>query len=147
MRKYSYYLPLDEDIFEDPEVQLFIEEMGKAAFLDYIHLLLIMRDHKSTDFMIPMDFLPVVAKRSLWTPEDELRKTVAYCVKLGWLKVHEDEVTKVKYLYSERRQCDLRTWQVKSERRSEAGRKGNEIRWGKKDSNTTENEDESFNEE
>lgn len=142
MRKYSYYLPLDEDIFEDPEVQLFIEEMGKAAFLDYIHLLLIMRDYRSTDFMIPMDFLSVIAKRTLMTTEEELRKLVNYCIRLGWFKVYEDDVDKIKYIYSERRQCDLRTWQVKSERRSEVGRKGNEVRWGKRDTNTTENEDE-----
>lgn len=135
MRRTSYYMPLDEDIFDDPEVQLFLEEKGKAAFLDYLHLLLLMRGYKKTDYMIPYDFLPVLAKRTLYTKPEELEQTVLYCIKIGWFKVYEDEIEKVKFIYSERRQMDLRTWQVTSSKRSEAAKKGNEVRWGKKEEN------------
>ncbi len=131
MRKHSYYLQLDEDFLEDPEVQLFIAEKGKAAVLDYISLLLIMRAYRNTDYMIPYAMIPILAKTRLGTTKEDLEDTIAYCVKIGFFRVYEDEIDKVKYFYSARRQLDLRTWQVKSDKNRESGIKGMKNRWHK----------------
>ena len=132
-KKYSYYLPLDEDFLQDPEVQMFLEEKGKAAVFDYLMLLTRMRDYRDSDYMIPFSFIPIIARKDLGTTKEELEDTISYCIKIGFFKVYEDEIDKVKFFYSERRQCDLRTWQVASTRRSEAGKRGMANRWNKEE--------------
>ncbi len=132
-KKHSYYLPLDEDFLQDPEVQMFLEEKGKAAVFDYLMLLTRMRDYRDYDYMIPFSLIPIIARKDLGTTKEELEDTISYCIKIGFFKVYENEIDKVKFFYSERRQCDLRTWQVTSSRRSEAGKKGNEKRWNKEE--------------
>lgn len=129
--KHSYYLPLDEDFLQDPEVQLFLEEKGKEAVFDYLMLLTRMRDYRDYDYMIPFSLIPIIARKDLGTTKEKLEDTVNYCIKIGFFKVYEDDIDKVKFIYSERRQCDLRTWQVTSTRRSEAGKRGMANRWNK----------------
>ncbi len=128
-KKHSYFLKLDEDFLQDPEVQLFIEEKGKEAVFDYLMLLTRMRDYRDYDYMIPYSLIPIIARKDLGTTKEKLEDTIAYCVKIGFFKTYEDEIDKVKFFYSERRQCDLRTWQVTSSKRSESGKRGNAIRW------------------
>lgn len=130
MKKHSYYLQLDEDFLEDPEVQLFIAEKGKAAVFDYLSLLLIMRPYKNTDYMIPYAMIPIIAKTRFGTTREELEDTVKYCIKIGFFEVYTDDFGN-KFFYSKRRQLDLRTWQVKSDKNREAGIKGMKSRWNK----------------
>lgn len=137
--KHSYFLKLDEDFLQDPEVQLFLEEKGKEAVFDYLMLLTRMRDYRDYDYMIPFSLIPIIARKDLGTTREKLEDTVNYCIKIGFFKVYEDDIDKVKFFYSERRQCDLRTWQVTSSRRSEAGKRGNDKRWNKE--GDTDNED------
>lgn len=137
--KHSYFLKLDEDFLQDPEVQLFLEEKGKEAVFDYLMLLTRMRDYRDYDYMIPFSLIPIIARKDLGTTKEKLEDTVNYCVKIGFFKVHEDEIDKVKFFYSERRQCDLRTWQVTSSRRSEAGKKGMASRYNKEGNTENEN--------
>ena len=132
-KKHSYYLPLDEDFLQDPEVQMFLEEKGKAAVFDYLMLLTRMRDYRDYDYMIPFSLIPIIARKDLGITKEELEDTISYCIKIGFFKVYEDEIDKVKFFYSERRQCDLRTWQVTSSRRSEAGKRGMANRWNKEE--------------
>jgi hypothetical protein len=128
-KKLTYYMKLDEDFLQDPEVQLFIAEKGKEAVFDYIGLLLLMRDYRKTDYMIPWAMLPILARSSLMTTPEKLEDTVRYCIKIGFLRVYEE--CGDKYVYSERRQLDLRTWQVTQSKRSAAGIIGNQVRWNR----------------
>ncbi len=124
-----YFMKLDEDFLQDPEVQLFIAERGKEAVFDYLGILLTMRDYQATDYMIPKRMIPVIAKLTLGTTPEKLEETINYCIGLGFFKEYRDEDLGVEYFYSERRQNDLRTWQITSSKRSEAGKKGNDKRW------------------
>lgn len=132
MKKHSYYLQLDEDFLEDPEVQLFIEQKGKEAVFDYLMLLLITRAYKNTDYMIPWAMIPIIAKNRLMTTAEKLEDTVKYCILIGFFEGYEDEVGN-KYFFSRRRQFDLRLWQVKSEKNRQAGIKGMRSRWNKEE--------------
>ena len=129
MPKKCYYLPLDEDFLQDPDIQLFIEVKGKEAVFDYLMLLMRIRDYKCYHYMIPRFLLPIIAKRDLGVSTEKLQDTIDYCTKIGLLKEFEsDEAT---YIYSARRKRDLEDWDIKSARRSEAGKKGNDKRWNK----------------
>lgn len=128
-KKLTYYMKLDEDFLQDPEVQLMIEQKGKEAVFDYIGLLLLMRDYRKTDYMIPWVMIPVLARSSLMTTKEKLEDTIRYCIVNGFFQVYED--TEGKYFYSERRRLDLRTWQVTQSKRSAAGIIGNQVRWNK----------------
>lgn len=137
-RKHGYYLPLDENFWHDPEVKMFKREKGKAAVLDYLLILTFMRDYKKTDYMIPFDYIPMLADELDEEP-DELKETISYCIKIGFFEVYTDEVEKTKFFYSDRRRTDLHNWQVYKEKCSEAGIRGNQKRWNKE--NTTDEYD------
>lgn len=140
MRKHSYYLQLDEDFLEDPEVQLFIEEKGKEAVFDYIALLLIMRSYRNTDYMIPWTMIPIIARRQLMSTPEKLEDTVKYCIKINFFEIYTDDFG-TKFFFSRRRQLDLRNWQVKSEKNSEAGKKGMQKRWKNREKENDEDEE------
>lgn len=137
-RKHTYYLPLDEDFWHDPEVQMFRREKGKSAVLDYLMILTFMRDYQRTDYMIPFAYLPMLAYE-LDEEQEELRGTINYCIKIGFFEVFTDEIEKTKFFFSRRRQNDLRAWQLYTEKCSQAGKKGNDMRWNNRDK---ENKDE-----
>ena len=142
-RKHTYYLPLDEDFLQDPEVQMFIEEKGKAKVFDYLMLLIRMRDYKDFDYVIPFAYLPIIAKRELCTTPEDLRDTVDYCISIGFFKTYSDGI--IDGFYSDRRQNDLRTWQVYTAKCSEAGRKGNDMRWNNRDKENTDEDNKEQN--
>lgn len=128
-KKLTYYMKLDEDFLQDPDVQLMIEQKGKEAVFDYIGLLLLMRDYRKTDYMIPWAMIPVLAKSSLMTTKEKLENTIRYCIKIGFFEVYDDAGEK--FFYSDRRRTDLRTWQVTQSKRSAAGIIGNQVRWNR----------------
>lgn len=140
MRKHSYYLQLDEDFLEDPEVQLFIEEKGKEAVFDYLMLLLITRSYKNTDYMIPWTMIPIIARRQLMSTPEKLEDTVKYCLKINFFELYTDDFGE-KFFFSRRRQLDLRMWQVKSEKNRDAGIKGMQSRWKNRKKEDNEDED------
>ena len=140
MRKHSYYLQLDEDFLEDPEVQLFIEEKGKEAVFDYLMLLLITRSYKNTDYMIPWTMIPIIARRQLMSTPEQLEDTVKYCLKIGFFELYTDDFGE-RFFFSRRRQLDLRMWQVKSEKNRDAGIKGMQSRWKNRKKEDNEDED------
>lgn len=140
MRKHSYYLQLDEDFLEDPEVQLFIEEKGKEAVFDYLMLLLITRSYKNTDYMIPWTMIPIIARRQLMSTPEKLEDTVKYCLKINFFELYTDDFGE-RFFFSRRRQLDLRMWQVKSEKNRDAGIKGMQSRWKNRKKEDNEDED------
>ncbi len=128
-KKNSYYMPFDEDFLQDPDIQMFLELKGKEAVFDYLMLLLRMRDYKDYGYMIPTFLVPIIAKKDLGEPKEKLEDTIQYCLDTGLFKKYQDDVAT--YFYSSRRKKDLEDWDVKSTRRSEAGKKGMKSRYNK----------------
>lgn len=120
--KSTFYIQLDEDFLQDPEVQLFLVEKGEAAVFRYLMLLTRMRAYEDFDFMIPFSYIPVIARKDLMISSDELKDTIEYCIKIGFFKVEDDGIEK--FFYSERLQRSLRTWKVNKQVWKDAGSRG-----------------------
>lgn len=121
---------LDINCILDPDIQLMLTEIGEGALAEYLILCAQMYNYDKYDFAIPKKCLKSIAGL-LQTTEADLRKTVSYCIGNGFFKTEEKDGEV--YIYSERRRCELHKMQVERNAKSEAGKRGNAIRWSKKE--------------
>ena len=130
------YITIPISFFSNLKIKMMIAKLGKTAVMDYLLILTKHIEFEEFDFMIPDEMIPFIAQES-GTEETELRRTIAYCLKEGFFTgITKEDGTE--YFFNEDQRLNLLNWREARTKMSEAGRKGNEIRWNKGEQNTNE---------
>lgn len=119
MTKDAYYFPHDSNAKDDPKCVLLIEQLGMEGYGIYWMLVEVLREQP--DYTYPVELLSALARRYNTTHE----KVKAVVSVYGLFTVKDNRI-----FFSEslnRRMCIL---EEKRLRRSNAGKLGNEARWG-----------------
>lgn len=117
--KDAYYFPHDSNAKDDPKCVLLIEQLGLEGYGIYWMLVETLRDQP--EYKYPVSLLPALARRYNTTAE----KVKTVVSNYGLFSIENDMI-----FYSD---SLIRRMEPLNERRlklSEAGKKGNEIRWG-----------------
>jgi hypothetical protein len=117
--KDAYYFPHDYNAKDDPKCIQLIEEMGAEGY--GIFWILIETLRSQSDYMAPLSILSGMARRYNTTPE-KMKNVVA---KFGLFTLTKDEM----FFFSESFLRRMQTIDEKRKKLSEAGKKGNSIRW------------------
>lgn len=115
-----YFVKLDEDILQDPEIQDLIEENGFEGLGVYLSILTLFRAYEGTSYMIPFKDLKRLAKKTFDMTEKRLGGIIYDCIRIGILEslTKPDGQT---YFYSPRRKAELHTQiEVKQKQRNAA---------------------------
>ena len=117
--KDAYYFPHDSNAKDDPKCIMLIEELGLEGYGIFWMLLETLRDQP--EYRAPINMLPGLARRYNSTPE----KVKAVVLRYQLFEVDEDE-----FFFSESFKRRMEVIDEKRQKRSIAGKKGNEVRWG-----------------
>jgi hypothetical protein len=117
--KDAYYFPHDSNAKDDPKCIQLIEEQGVEGY--GIFWILIETLRSQTDYMAPIAILSGLARRYN-TTADKMKNVV---LKYDLFTVTEDD----KFFYSEAFMRRMEMIDAKRKKLSEAGKKGNSIRW------------------
>lgn len=118
--KDAFYFGHDSNAKDDPKIIQLIEEMGLEGYGIYWVLLELMRDQP--DYKYRLNLVPAIARRYNTTFE-KVKNVIA---KYGLFVIDEDEFYSIAFINR------MSAWDKKKKAKSEAGKKGNEARWGKK---------------
>lgn len=118
--KDAFYFTHDSNAKDDPKIIQLIEEMGLEGYGIYWILLELMRDQKNYKYKLYL--VPAIARRYNTTFE----KIKNVITKYGLFVIEDDEFYSIAFINR------MTAWDEIKEKRSNAGKKGNEIRWGKK---------------
>lgn len=119
-RKDAYYFPHDCNAKDDPKCVLLIEQLGLEGYGTFWVLVETLREQP--DFRYPLKLIPALARRYNTTTE----KMKAVVLSYG-LFVVTDGV----FFFSESLNRRMQIYLNKKKALSEAGKKGNQIRWKK----------------
>ena len=125
-----FFVRLDEDILQDPEVQSFIEDCGFEGLGVYLSLLTMVRAYESTDYMIPYEKIPFLARKVFCMSEKRLKAIIKKCQENNLLDYLNDDGKE--YFYSMRRANELLRAEEVRQKQSAGGRKGMKIRYESK---------------
>ena len=117
--KDAYYFPHDSNAKDDPKCIMLIEELGLEGYGIFWMLLETLRDQPG--YKAPINMIPGLARRYNSTPE----KVKAVVLRYQLFEVDEDE-----FFFSLSFQRRMEVIDGMRQKRSIAGRKGNEVRWG-----------------
>ncbi|MDF9829326.1 Lin1244/Lin1753 domain-containing protein [Parabacteroides sp. PF5-6] len=118
--KDAYYFPHDCNAKDDPKCVLLIEQLGLEGYGIFWVLVETLREQP--DFKYPLKLVPALARRYNTTAEK--MKTV---VNVYDLFVIKDDT----FFFSESLNRRMQPYLEKKRALSEAGKKGNQVRWGK----------------
>jgi len=121
--KDAYYFPHDSNAKDDPKCIQLIESLGLEGYGIFWILLEILRDQPN--YKYPINALSGIARRYNTTPDK-----VNFVVTKTGLFVIEDDL----FFYSPSFTRRMMSIDRRRELASEHGKRGNEIRWGKRDS-------------
>ena len=119
MGKDAYYFPHDSNAKDDPKCVLLIEQLGLEGYGIYWMLIETLRDQP--EYKYPVALLPALARRYNTTPE-KVRTVVG---NYGLFVVEGDTV-----FFSQSLVNRMIPLEEKRLKRSEAGKRGNAVRWG-----------------
>ena len=117
--KDAYYFPHDSNAKDDPKCIILIEELGLEGYGIFWMLLETLRDQPQ--YRAPISMIPGLARRYNSTPE----KVKAVVLRYELFEVDDNE-----FFFSESLKRRMEYIDDKRKKRSIAGRKGNEVRWG-----------------
>ena len=117
--KDAYYFPHDSNAKDDPKCIMLIEELGMEGYGIFWMLIETLRDQP--EYKAPVSMIPGLARRYNSTAE----KVKAVVIRYELFEVDEDE-----FFFSESFTRRMKYIDEKRQKRSIAGRKGNEVRWG-----------------
>jgi hypothetical protein len=117
--KDAYYFPHDSNAKDDPKCIQLIEELGLEGY--GIFWVLIETLRSQTDYMAPLTILTGLARRYN-TTADKMKNVV---LKYGLFKITEDDM----FFFSEAFTKRMEAIDDRRKRLSEAGKRGNKIRW------------------
>lgn len=118
-----YFIKLDEDILQDPEVQNLLEEKGFEGLGVYLSILTLFRAYESEGYMIPYKDLKRISKKTFEMSEKKLLGIVETCIENNLL----DRLTNLDgkdFLYNKRRKEELIGQKELKQKQSEGGIKG-----------------------
>lgn len=119
MSKDAYYFTHDSNAKDDPKCALLIDQLGMEGYGIYWMLIEVLRDQP--DYKYPLALLPSLARKYNTTPqkiEAVVRGYQLFVVEGGVVFLSESLVRR------------MNDWDEKKLKRSLAGKKGNEVRWG-----------------
>jgi hypothetical protein len=120
MSKDALFFGHDSNAKDDPKIIQLIEEMGLEGYGIYWVLLELMRDQP--DYKYKLCLVPAIARRYNTTFE-KVKNVIS---KYGLFVIDADEFWSNAFINR------MSNWDEKKKKRSEAGKKGNEARWGNK---------------
>lgn len=100
-----YFVKLDEDILQDPQIRNLIEESGYEGLGIYLGILTLFRNYHATSYMIPTKSIKTLAKRDFDISVARMEKIVTSCVVNHLLDI--TEIDGEEYFYSRRRKKEL----------------------------------------
>lgn len=118
--KDAFFFGHDSNAKDDPKIIQLIEEMGLEGYGIYWVLLELMRDQ--ADYKYKLCLVPAIARRYNTTFE----KVKSVITKYDLFVIEDDTFYSIAFINR------MSTWDEKKKKRSEAGKKGNEARWGNK---------------
>ena len=121
------YLIVQEDILRDDKIRDLIEAKGFEGFGIYISLLTLMRNYQESGYKVPWSETRKIARWDLLIPNEKLREIIDACIGCGLFKSDDS------FFWSERRVECLEEQERMRKKKVEAGKKGLEKRWGKRD--------------
>ena len=119
MSKDAYYFTHDSNAKDDPKCALLIDQLGMEGYGIYWMLIEVLRDQP--DYKYPLALLPSLARKYNTTPqkiEAVVRGYQLFAVEGGVVFLSESLIRR------------MNDWNEKKLKRSLAGKKGNEVRWG-----------------
>lgn len=119
MSKDAYYFTHDSNAKDDPKCALLIDQLGMEGYGIYWMLIEVLRDQP--DYKYPLALLPSLARKYNTTPqkiEAVIRGYLLFVVEGGVVFLSESLIKR------------MNDWDEKKLKRSLAGKKGNEVRWG-----------------
>jgi hypothetical protein len=116
--KDAYYFPHDSNAKDDPKCIMLIEELGLEGYGIFWTLIETLRDQP--EYKAPMAMLPALARRYNSSGE----KFKAVVTRYGLFEVGNDE-----FFYSKSFSARMGAIDLKRKELSEAGKRGNAIRW------------------
>ena len=119
MSKDAYYFTHDSNAKDDPKCALLIDQLGMEGYGIYWMLIEVLRDQP--DYKYPLALLPSLARKYNTTPqkiEAVIRGYQLFVIEGGVVFLSESLVRR------------MNDWGEKKLKRSLAGKKGNEVRWG-----------------
>lgn len=125
MSKRGNYLIVQEDILRDDKIRDLIESRGYEGLGMYIAILTLMRNYSDTGYKVPWEEVRKISKWDLLIPEQELQGFIDSFIDCDLFKSNDQ------FFWSERRINDLKKQDETKQKKSEGGKKGLEIRWGK----------------
>lgn len=120
-KKDAYYFPHDSNAKDDPKCVLLIEQLGLEGYGIYWVLVETLREQPN--FSYPISLIPALARRYNTSSE----KMGAVVLKYNLFVVDDDT-----FFYSPSLVQRMKFYLDKKAKLSEAGKRGNEKRWGKK---------------
>ena len=117
--KDAYYFPHDSNAKDDPKCIMLIEELGLEGYGIFWMLLETLRDQPG--YRAPVNMIPGLARRYNSTAE----KVKAVVIRYELFEIDEDE-----FFFSLSFKRRMEVIDEKRQKRSIAGQKGNEVRWG-----------------
>ncbi|WP_101688937.1 Lin1244/Lin1753 domain-containing protein [Dysgonomonas massiliensis] len=121
VQKDAYYFPHDCNAKDDPKCVLLIEQLGLEGYGIFWVLVETLREQP--DFRYPIKLIPALARRYNTTAE----KMKAVVFSYGLFIVRDD-----RFFFSESLNRRMQIYLDKKKALSEAGKKGNQIRWHNK---------------
>ena len=118
MKKDAYYFPHDSNAKDDPKCIMLIEELGLEGYGIFWVLIETLRDQPQ--YKAPMSMLPALGRRYNSSGE----KFKAVVTRYGLFSIDNDE-----FFYSEPFSRRMVAIDIKRKELSEAGKRGNAIRW------------------
>lgn len=118
MAKDAYYFPHDSNAKDDPKCIMLIEELGLEGYGIFWVLIETLRDQPQ--YKAPMSMLPALGRRYNSSGE----KFRAVVTRYGLFSIDNDE-----FFYSEPFSRRMTAIDMKRKELSEAGKRGNAIRW------------------
>ncbi len=124
--KDAYYFPHDSNAKDDPKCVLLIEQLGLEGYGTFWVLVETLREQP--DFRYPLKLIPALARRYNTTAE----KMKAVVLSFGLFTIENDS-----FFFSESLDKRMKIYLDRKQLLSEAGKKGNSIRWGRSENIAT----------
>jgi hypothetical protein len=118
MKKDAYFFSHDSNSKDDPKCVMLIEQLGLEGYGIFWVLIETLRDQP--DYKYPLSLLPAIARRYNSTTQ----KVEAVVKVYNLFKFTEDE-----FFFSRSLVNRMEIWETTRLKRSNAGKRGNEIRW------------------
>lgn len=124
-KKRAPYMCVDLDLMTDPQVRKLARKLGRGAVLLWLEILMRFHEYGDYDFMVPMEDLDDFKEGYFLATSEDVEKVMGMAASFGWLQIWKNDLGE-EFLYSPRRQADLRQQRLVHEAQSKGAEDTNQ---------------------